>query len=47
MPADEQTMRELDEAAAQAKDELLRNLERWDAMDMAVWWKKWYLLAGH
>ena len=47
MPADEQVMKQMDEAAAQAKAELLQNAAAWGVGDVAAWWARWYLKAGH
>jgi hypothetical protein len=43
----EELMREMDDAAAQAKTELLAHLDEWRARDVAKWWGNWYLKAGH
>jgi hypothetical protein len=47
MPANEEAMKEMDQAAGQAANELLQNVEQWAARDVAEWWSKWYLKAGH
>jgi hypothetical protein len=26
---------------------LEKNLDSWNARDIAVWWSRWYLKAGH
>lgn len=46
MPTNDQ-LREMDEAAAEAKKELLAHLEEWKAHDVVKWWANWYLKAGH
>jgi hypothetical protein len=46
MPTDDQ-MREMDNAAADAKKELMEHLDDWRAIDVAKWWAAWYLKAGH
>ena len=40
-------MREMDDAAAAAKRELLEHLDEWSAKAVAKWWGVWYLKAGH
>jgi len=47
MPANEEGMRQMDEAASRAQEELARNLETWSARELAAWWATWYLKAGH
>jgi hypothetical protein len=47
MPLDEETQRKMDEAAAQAQDELQEHFNSWSAQDMITWWRKWYTKAGH
>lgn len=46
MPTDDQ-MREMDNAAEEAKKELLAHLSEWTAKDVTKWWAMWYLKAGH
>lgn len=46
MPKDE-NLREMDEAAEEAKRELMTNVDHWSARALASWWAKWYLRAGH
>jgi hypothetical protein len=46
MPTDDQ-MREMDNAAGDARKELIEHLDEWNARAMAQWWTKWYLKAGH
>lgn len=43
MPA---TLNDFDTAAAEAKTELLAN-PNWTAKEIAAWWKRWYMTAGH
>ena len=38
---------EMDVAAEQAMQELRPNLDKWSARDLMVWWKNWYMKAGH
>jgi len=45
--ASEQEMKRMNEAAEEAREELVSNLETWRARDVAIWWKKWYMRAGH
>jgi hypothetical protein len=47
MPADEEMMKRMDEAAAQAQAELQQDFSNWAAHDLIVWWTKWYTIAGH
>lgn len=37
----------MDKAGKQAKAELFQKGATWDAPALSVWWKKWYLKAGH
>ncbi len=36
-----------DIAAAKAEAELKKHVEKWTVKDLATWWKKHYLAAGH
>ncbi len=47
MPFDEAQMKQMDEAAEQAKIELETNIDNLSARDVAAWWVKWYMKAGH
>jgi len=47
MPANEEMMKQMDEAAEQAEKELDDNLENWSAKDIVSWWTKWYMKTGH
>ena len=38
---------EMDAEAVRARRELEPNLERWSARELAEWWSRWYLKAGH
>ncbi|TAM79792.1 MAG: hypothetical protein EPN47_18545 [Acidobacteria bacterium] len=40
-------LREMDDAASEAYDELLQNIDRWNARDVVKWWANWYMKAGH
>ena len=40
-------MRQMDEAADQAKAELEQNLDKLTARDIIAWWSKWYMKTGH
>lgn len=44
---DEDTRRQMDEAAQEARGELEQYLNEWRARDVAAWWHKWYMKAGH
>jgi hypothetical protein len=46
MASDDQ-LREMDNAAASAKNELLEHVDGWSARAVTTWWAKWYLKAGH
>ena len=46
MPKDDQ-LREMDNAAGDAKKELLEHIGQWSARAVAKWWSVWYLTAGH
>ena len=46
MSRDEE-LREMDHAANDAHEELIRNLDSWSARDVATWWARWYMKAGH
>jgi len=43
----EQLMKEMDDAAKEAQVELIKNYKTWSCRDLATWWVKWYLKAGH
>jgi len=43
----EQIMEEMDKAAKEAQVELLNSYKEWSSKDIAQWWVKWYLKAGH
>jgi hypothetical protein len=43
----EEEMKAMDDAAALAKEELMRNIGEWGVKAAAVWWNKWYGKAGH
>lgn len=47
MPANEELMRQMDEAADQAKVELEQNIINLSARDIITWWSKWYMKTGH
>ncbi len=40
-------MAKMDEAAAEARTKLEKNIGSWSALDVAAWWKDWYMRAGH
>jgi len=37
----------MDAAAREAHAELERHLEDWRVRDVALWWQRWYMRAGH
>lgn len=39
--------KEMDAEAVRARGELEQNLDAWSARDVAAWWNRWYLKAGH
>jgi hypothetical protein len=39
--------KEMDADAIRARTELEQNLDTWRARDLAIWWNRWYLKAGH
>lgn len=41
---DQDVMKQMDEAAEAAKKELKAT---WTAKQVAEWWKKWFMKAGH
>ena len=43
----EQEKQQMDEAAKDARKELVSNLESWSAKEVVRWWKNWYMRAGH
>jgi hypothetical protein len=47
MPASDDEKRKMDEAAVQARKELVAKLSTWTAGDVASWWSNWYKQAGH
>ena len=46
MPTGEQ-VREMEDAADAAIEELVEHLDEWTAKDVAKWWANWYMKAGH
>lgn len=38
---------EMDQAAELARMELVANIRKWSALDVADWWQRHYLKAGH
>ena len=40
-------MEAMDKAAKEAQVELLNCYKEWSCKDVAQWWVKWYLKAGH
>lgn len=47
MPVNEELMRQMDDAAAQAQTELEQNIDNLSARDIISWWSKWYMKTGH
>jgi hypothetical protein len=47
MPITEEMQKGMDEAAEAALEELDQHFNEWSAQDLAGWWIKWYLKAGH
>ena len=41
------TTADMDKAAADARKEIQDKLGAWKARDVAAWWKRWYMKAGH
>jgi hypothetical protein len=39
--------KEMDAEAIRARQELEKHLDKWGARDLAIWWNRWYLKAGH
>lgn len=44
---DEQSQKQMDKAALMARAELQQHASEWRTKDVAQWWKKWYMKAGH
>jgi hypothetical protein len=40
-------LQQMDKDATAAREELERQLNVWQAKDVALWWKRWYMKAGH
>lgn len=38
---------DFDAAADEALEEIRENINQWTAKDIAAWWKRWYMTAGH
>lgn len=47
MESKEDVLEQMDEAAAEAQQELEANLKSWSAINLIAWWTRWYLKAGH
>ena len=47
MSGDELRLKQMDEEASQANEELKQNIDQWSAKDLVKWWSIWYLKAGH
>jgi hypothetical protein len=47
MPVTEEMQKGMDEAAEEAGEELQKHFDGWSARDLAGWWMRWYLKAGH
>lgn len=46
MPANEEPLQQMDDAAAQARQEIEQNIDALSARDIINWWSKWYLKTG-
>jgi len=40
-------LEQMDKDALLAREELERQLDDWQATDVALWWRRWYMKAGH
>ena len=40
-------LKQMDADAFEARKELEQHLDQWQAKDVALWCKRWYLKAGH
>ena len=40
-------LEQMDADAFEARKDLELHLDEWQAKDVAVWWKRWYMRAGH
>ena len=47
MPVNDEMMKQMDEAANQAREEIELSLNNWSAHDVIAWWSKWYMKTGH
>ena len=47
MSDNDEMMKQMDEAAAQAEAELVKNVAGWSAKDLIGWWARSYMKAGH
>jgi hypothetical protein len=47
MPVNEEMMKEMDEAAKKAEEELKQKIDVWTARDLVLWWTNWYMISGH
>jgi len=44
---DDKNAKMMDDAAVQARKELVECFNKWNANDVAAWWKSWYMQTGH
>lgn len=47
MPDIEDVKKAMDQAAEEARKDLPQDIKTWNAAQLADWWKKWYMKAGH
>ncbi len=47
MPDNDELMKQMDEAALQARAELVKKIETWSAKELIAWWTRSYMKAGH
>jgi predicted flavoprotein YhiN len=45
--ANQNQMRELDQSAEKAEEELKQKLDDWKPNDLILWWARWYMKTGH
>jgi hypothetical protein len=45
--ADNEQLKQMDDAAVLAGEELKKHIDQWSAKDLINWWSLWYLKAGH
>lgn len=45
--SDNEQLKQMDNAAELAVEELQKHIDQWSAKDLIGWWARWYLQAGH